>query len=286
MRLQTLAPAKINVCLLLGEPRDSDGRHELVTLMQSVSLYDRLVLTESETSSDVVVCDGVPPDRNLATEAMALFRTHYRWDGPSLQLMIDKRVPISGGMAGGSADAGGTLRLMHHATGLGSPEELEALALVLGADVPSQIRPGRVLATGAGEHLERVPGVTGYGVVIVPSPDGLSTAEVFREADRIGLVRSSDELAAGLQEVQAALPDLPDHLCVNELAPAALSLRPDLQHTLDDLTGRGADVALVSGSGPTTVGLFHDVDAARAAADELPGALLARSVGPDAGEVT
>lgn len=287
MRLQTLAPAKINVCLLLGPPRASDGRHELVTVMQSVSLHDRLVLTEAEESElDVVICEGVAPERNLATEAIALFRTHYAYTGPPLQLTIDKRVPIAGGMAGGSADAGGALRLLHHATGLGSPEELESLALVLGADVPSQIRPGRVLATGAGEHLQRVPGVAKYSVVIVQSPEGLSTADVYREADRLGLARSHEDLAAGLAEVQAALPDLPQHLCVNELAPAALSLRPALQETLDTLTAHGADVALVSGSGPTTLGLFYDVDAARAAADALPGALLARSVGPDAGEVT
>jgi len=286
MRLQTLAPAKINVCLLLGPPRASDGRHELVTVMQSVSLHDRLVLTEHDGAADVVLCEGVDPQRNLATAAIALFRAHYGWDGPPLQLTIDKRVPVAGGMAGGSADAGGALRLLHHATGLGAPDDLEALALALGADVPSQIRPGRVLATGAGEHLQRVPGVTGYGVVIVRSELGLSTADVFREAGRLGLARSVEQLAAGLAEVQAALPDLPDALCVNELAPAALSLRPELQLRLDDLMRCGADVALVSGSGPTTVGLFRDLDAARAAAGELPNALLAKSVGPDVGEVT
>lgn len=286
MRLQTLAPAKINVCLLLGPTRESDGRHELVTVMQSVSLHDRLVLEEAETAADVVLCAGVPEDRNLAGEAIALFRRHYRWDGPPVQLTIDKRVPIAGGMAGGSADAGAALRLLHHASGLGTPEELEELARALGADVPSQIRPGRVLATGAGERLERVPGVAPYGVVIVQSPIGLSTAEVYREADRLGVIRSAEELEAGLHEIQAALPDLPDHLCINELAPAALSLRPDLQATLDDLTARGADVALISGSGPTVIGLFRDTDNARTAAGQIDGALLAKPVGRDAGEVT
>jgi 4-diphosphocytidyl-2-C-methyl-D-erythritol kinase len=189
-------------------------------------------------------------------------------------------------MAGGSADAGGTLRLLHHATGLGTVEELEELAARLGADVPSQIRPGRVLATGAGETLQRVPGVGRYGVVILQSDQGLSTADVYREADRLGLTRTASELADGLEQIQAALPDLPDQMCVNELAPAALSLRPELQKSIDALVGAGADVALISGSGPTTVGLFHDTDVARAAADDIPGALLAKSVGPDAGEVT
>ncbi|MEI2703000.1 MAG: hypothetical protein V9E83_11435 [Baekduia sp.] len=288
MRLQTQAPAKVNVCLLLGPVREQDGRHELVTVMQSLSLHDRVVLTAAgeDVDADEVVCEGVAPEVNIAAAAIRLFREHHRWDGAPVRVEIAKRVPVAGGMAGGSADAGAVLRLLHHHTGLGSADELEGLAFAIGADVPSQIRPGRVLATGAGELLERVPGVVRYGAVVVPSDRGLSTADVYREADALGIPRTAAQLAAGYEQVRAALPDLPDELCVNELEPAALSLRPDLQQTIDALTGLGADRALVSGSGPTVVGLFHDIDAARVAADATPGSIIAKSVGPDAGEVT
>jgi 4-diphosphocytidyl-2-C-methyl-D-erythritol kinase len=119
----------------------------------------------------------------------------------------------------------------------------------------------------------------------VPDPLPLSTAEVFAEADRLGLPRDAATLAAGLAGVRAALPDLPDELCVNELQPAALSLRPDLGARLDALRAAGADVVLVSGSGPTVLGLFHDRERARAVAAEIGGALRATPVGAHAGEV-
>jgi len=286
IRLQTLAPAKINVCLLLGPVREQDGRHELVTVVQSIALSDRVVLQVASGPVDTVHCPGVDERDNLATAALALFRKHFGWRGEPVAITIDKRVPVAGGMAGGSADAGAVLRLLHRHSGLGALDELEEIAIELGADVPSQIRPGRVLATGAGEQLERVPGVSGYGVVIVPAELGLSTAAVYREADRLGLARDRSELSAGLDQVRAALPDLPDELCVNELQPATLSLRPELRQTLDRLESEGADVALVSGSGPTVVGLFRDTERAASVAESIDGALLAKPVGHDAGEVT
>jgi 4-diphosphocytidyl-2-C-methyl-D-erythritol kinase len=81
------------------------------------------------------------------------------------------------------------------------------------------------------------------------------------------------------------LPDLPDELCRNELEPAALSLRPDLEERLAAVRAAGADVALVSGSGPTVLGLFRDPAAAKDAQERFPGAHVARPVGPHAGEV-
>jgi 4-diphosphocytidyl-2-C-methyl-D-erythritol kinase len=119
----------------------------------------------------------------------------------------------------------------------------------------------------------------------VSSPEPLSTADVFREADRLGLPRDAAALADALAEVRAALPDLPDALCVNELQPAALSLRPELQDTLDAVRDAGADVAIVSGSGPTVLGLFRDRDRGKAAVERFAGATVAKPVGPHAGEV-
>jgi len=283
VRLQTRAPGKINVCLYLGPPRP-DGRHGLVSVMQSVSLSDRVWL-EDGVKYDTVECPGVTGE-NLAETALARFRAVTGWRGEPVRVGIEKRIPVAAGMAGGSADAGAVLRLLAHASGLGDPDELQAIAEELGADVPAQIRPGRVLATGAGEILTRVPGVARYAVLVVPSTVGLSTADVFGEADRLCLSRSTAALAAVRAEVEAALPDLPDELCVNELEPAALSLRPDLEATLGAVRAAGADVAMISGSGPTVLGLFRDIDAARAAAEAFPDAVVARPVGPHAGEVT
>jgi len=282
VRLETRAPGKINVCLFLGPTRE-DGRHELVSIMQSVTLADRLRLEDGD-GADAVDCPGVD-GVNLVATAIARFRARTGWAGEPVRISVDKRIPVAAGMAGGSADAGAALRLLARASGLEDRDVLHEIAVGLGADVPAQVRPGRVLATGAGEAVERVPGVPRYGVLVVPAEGALPTPEVFREADRLGLPRSAKKLAAALRAVRDGLPDLPDALCVNELEPAALSLRPDLAKTLERVRAAGADVAMVSGSGPTVLGLFHEVKAAKAAREQFPGAKVAKPVGPHGGEV-
>jgi 4-diphosphocytidyl-2-C-methyl-D-erythritol kinase len=283
VRLETRAPAKINVCLFLG-PTRADGRHELVSVMQSVSLTDKLRLELTGGPQDEVHCPGIDGD-NLVAGAIARFRAATGWDGEGVRISVEKRIPVAAGMAGGSADAGAALRLLAQHTGRGEREVLQQIAAGLGADVPAQVRPGRVLATGAGEQIQRIPGTAPYAVLVVASPEPLPTATVFREADRLGLPRDAAGLAAALTSVRAGLPDLPDALCVNELQPAALALRPELEGTLAAVRDAGADVAMVSGSGPTVLGLFRDRAAATAAAERFPGARVARPVGPHAGEV-
>jgi 4-diphosphocytidyl-2-C-methyl-D-erythritol kinase len=282
VRLETRAPGKINVCLFLG-PTRADGRHELVSVMQSVTLADRLRLEDGD-GVDAVDCPGVD-GVNLAATAIAAFRAMTGWRGDPVRISIDKRIPVAAGMAGGSADAGAALRLLARASGIEDRDVLHEIATGLGADVPAQVKPGRVLATGAGEQIERVPGVARYGVLVVPATEALLTADVFREADRLGLPRDGAGLAAALEAVRDGLPDLPDELCVNELEPAALSLRPELAETLARVRDAGADVAMVSGSGPTVLGLFHNVKAAKAAREHFPGSKVAKPIGPHGGEV-
>jgi 4-diphosphocytidyl-2-C-methyl-D-erythritol kinase len=297
MRLETRAPGKINVCLYLGPTRE-DGRHELVSIMQSVTLADRLRLEALDddaaagtangattAAGDVVDCPGIEGP-NLVTTAIERFRAATRWDGGPVRISVDKKLPVAAGMAGGSADAAAALRLLARASGIEDAELLYEIARGLGADVPAQVRPGRVLATGAGEVVERIPGVARYGVLVVPGAGELSTPDVYREADRLGLPRKAKGLAAALDAVRSGLPDLSDELCVNELQPAAVSLMPALEDTLARVREAGADVAMVSGSGPTVLGLFHDRTKAKTARDaHFPGCKVAKPVGPHGGEV-
>src|ERR1700689_2876140 len=117
------------------------------------------------------------------------FRGGPGGQAPPLRLRIHKQIPVAAGLAGGSADAAGALRLAMHASGLGDEQLLRALGAQLGADVPAQISPGRWLASGAGEHLQQLPDPNpeSFGLLIVPSAAGLSTAAVYAEADRLGL---------------------------------------------------------------------------------------------------
>src|SRR3954451_13733891 len=189
MTLRTRAPGKVNLCLFVGEPRE-DGLHPLVSVVQALSLADELTLMPGG-DADEVVCPGVEGP-NLAGRALQLFREHTGWDGPPQRLTIDKRIPVAAGMGGGSSDAAATLRLAAHAAGAPVPAELGPR---LGADVASLLRPGRVLMTGAGERVERLGEPDPLGVLVLPVAAELSTADVYREADRLGVTRAQAELA-------------------------------------------------------------------------------------------
>ena len=261
--LTALAPGKVNRCLFVGAPRE-DGLHPLVSIVQPVSLADELTL--SVAARDEVVCPGVEGP-NLVADAIAAFREATGWDGPPVRIAIEKRVPVAAGMGGGSADAAAALRLLAEHTGLPLPEHV---AMELGADVPSQLRPRRCLMTGAGEHVAPLPPVDDEAYVIVPSAHALSTPAVFREYDRLGLGRET------LPEPVEPLAD------VNDLEPAAISLLPEIQGALDALRAAGARIAMVSGSGPTTYGVFEDAAGAAAAAAEIPGSIVAEPYNLDA----
>jgi 4-diphosphocytidyl-2-C-methyl-D-erythritol kinase len=141
------------------------------------------------------------------------------------------------------------------------------IAARLGADVPGQLRPGPSLGTGAGELIEPLPPLSPYGVLVIPRRFALSTPDVYREADRLGLPHSGQALAALLRSLTAAIPPgLTPELIVNDLQPAALSLAPQIGHALDAARDAGADHALVCGSGPTVIGIFDGADGERRAA--------------------
>jgi 4-diphosphocytidyl-2-C-methyl-D-erythritol kinase len=258
------APAKLNLCLYLGGRRE-DGLHELCSLFEPLGLADLIEVSEAER--DEVLCPGVDGP-NLAAAALAALRERG-WERGPFQVEISKRVPVAAGLGGGSADAAAILRLA-----AGEIDDLQALAAELGADVPSQLRPGLALVRGAGERVEALPEPAEHAAVLLAGGGGLSTAEVFAEADRLGLGRDAgalDELAASLRQVAGAgaSPLSYPELLVNDLEPAARSLRPEIGEALEQLREAGAPVALLSGSGPTAVGLFADRAAACAAAEAL-----------------
>jgi len=299
--LRALAPAKVNLGLILGPRRESDGRHELSTVMQSISLADELVLESASGGQlgDEVICPGVRPEENLAARALREFRARTGWQAPALRLRIDKRIPVAAGLGGGSADAAAALRLARAASGLGDEALLREIAETLGADVPAQVSPGRWLAGGAGERLTRLPAPRlAFGLLVLPAGFGLPTAEVYDEADRLGLARDHDAVARGHEDLGAALAHgapLPaaTELLHNDLQRAAVSLRPEIAEALRAAASAGGDPVLLSGSGPTVIGLFanageHGLALARLAAsglgERLPAPLTAVPVDSPFGE--
>jgi 4-diphosphocytidyl-2-C-methyl-D-erythritol kinase len=262
--MQIHAPAKLNLCLYLGARRE-DGLHELCSLFEPLALGD--LIEVSEAAEDEVICAGIEGE-NLALRALRTLRKHG-WESPPLRIQIEKRTPVAAGLGGGSADAAAVLRLA-----AGEVAELEQVAAALGADVPSQLRPALALVRGAGERVERLPEPASHAVVLLPGGGGLSTAAVFAEADRLGLGRTAeelDELALALRVAAGAgaSPLTYPELLVNDLEPAARSLRPEIGTALDGLRDAGAPQAMLTGSGPTAFGLFADLTAAQEAADTL-----------------
>lgn len=271
--IRELAPAKVNLVLRIG-PTAANGLHEVASLFASLDLADEVEVEVAP--ADSVECEGVEGP-NLATAAVERLR-QYAPSLPPLAVRITKRIPVAGGLAGGSADAAAVMRAANsfHEVPF-EDEHLREISAPLGSDVPSQIAPAHSVVTGTGEHVVRVD-LPEMALVLVPSQVGLSTAEVFRQADEMGLPRAGLD-AADLQALAAENPATIAARLENDLQPATLRLRPELADTIQLLRDAGALGAQVSGSGPTVFGLFADVEAARAGADAIPGALVTMVAG-------
>jgi 4-diphosphocytidyl-2-C-methyl-D-erythritol kinase len=257
------APAKVNLCLRLG-PLRPDGYHRVTTLVQAIDLYDEL---ELEPAAETAV-EGFGED-TLVRGALAAL-------GETRRVRIEKRIPVASGLGGGSSDAAAVLRALR---GERTPNELHELARSLGTDVPFFLSGAETgFCTGRGDRVHALPDFPrGHAFVVVPTPDGLSTAEVYAASAPNTAFRADEgELIRRMHTVRRT-GDVAA-LMANDLQAAALRLRPEVGRTLDSLRGAGALAAQVTGSGPTAFGLFEHRAAAEAAAAEIPGALAASPV--------
>jgi 4-diphosphocytidyl-2-C-methyl-D-erythritol kinase len=319
-------PAKINLQLAVG-PLRPDGYHGLVTVFHAVSLFDDVTVEPAETDTVIVGGEGaglVPEDAdNLALRAVRALRATLanrasagraggvsgagRADGADgaggtvadapggggIAVTISKRIPVAGGMAGGSADAAAALVACNELwrTDL-SQGELCEVAAAVGSDVAFAVLGGTAVGRGRGELLTPVqtPAGTTYHWVLALADGHLSTPKVFRELDRqrqgkkVADPGLSAELMTALNEgdpvrLGAAL--------TNDLQEPALTLFPALRKTLDAGIEAGALGALVSGSGPTCFFLAGTAAEATTLANALSSAGVSRAVrsatGPAAG---
>lgn len=257
-------PAKVNLQLAVG-PRREDGFHDLVNVFHAVSLFDEVTARQARPRSGgpliELTADGelgshlarVPLDEtNLAARAARAVGA----GGPearSVRIHLDKRIPVAGGMAGGSADAAAALLACEHLWGGGSSrQDLLRHAADLGSDVPFALLGGTAVGLGRGEILRPLVSPGRFHWVFALSSHGLSTASVFGEYDRIRPDAPEPRLDEALTRALAdADPVALGGALTNDLQEAALSLLPELERTLDTGSAAGALGALVSGSGPT-----------------------------------
>jgi 4-diphosphocytidyl-2-C-methyl-D-erythritol kinase len=262
------APAKVNLELTVGPPR-ADGYHDVATVFHAVGLYDDVTVERGqdwEVSVTGPYADLVPCDEsNLALRAARLVAERAGVDEP-VRILIDKEIPVAGGMAGGSADAAAALLACDALWGLGlSRLELEQLAAELGSDVPFALSGGTAIGSGRGEQLVPVLARGHYEWVLALSDGGLSTPSVYAECDRlranrhVGEPQPSEGLMAALRSGDARLLG---GALTNDLQEAAFSLRPELRGLLEVGLDFGALGGIVSGSGPTVAFLTGGVESA------------------------
>ena len=276
-------PAKINLALGVA-PLGADNFHELITVFHAVSLFDTITAKPRPRGVNLTIegegAQWLPVnDSNLAVKAAKLLAHHHGIE-PHVDLHIEKRIPVSGGMAGGSADAAGALiacdRLWETNT---SREDLENLAAQLGSDVTFSLHGGTALGRGRGQLVTSVITTGEFHWVVALAEGGLSTPKVYAElhskppevpTQLLLALRAGDSRELGAE-------------LINDLEPAALILMPSLRKTLDVGRDLGAIGAMVSGSGPTCIFLARSQDDAVNLAASLSGAGVCRSVRVAAG---
>ena len=263
----TRVPGKINLQLSVG-PLQSDGYHPVATVFQAVSVFDDIKIAISHESgitlNSTKASDYLPLDRNnLAYKAAELMTKKFEIND-GLEITLSKEIPIAGGMAGGSADAGATIVGIDALFGLGlSRNELEKIGSQLGADIPFTISGGTAIGTGRGDQITPVLSRGSYSWVLALSSSGLSTPAVYNECDRLreGLQVASPHISDSLLHALSAGDAVAlGKALSNDLQPAACSLKPALRLILDVGMDYGALGGLVSGSGPTVAFLAENED--------------------------
>jgi 4-diphosphocytidyl-2-C-methyl-D-erythritol kinase len=268
-RLTIEARAKINLALDVLHKRD-DGYHEVQMVMQTIALADRISLSEADqdisVSTNIAGLDCGPS--NLAFRAAALLRDKYNVDR-GVNIILDKKIPMAAGLAGGSADAAAVLKGLNELWNLGiNIDELKILGATLGSDVPFCLTGGTMLATGRGECLDKLPSLPHCWVVLAKPPISLSTAWVYGRykpgnvsfhPDIKGML---DCLAKqNLQGVAARLGNV-----LESVSAAAYPVIAELKKWMQEY---GAMASLMSGSGPTVFALAAQEGTARRIASAM-----------------
>ena len=279
------APAKVNLVFEVG-PLKSNGYHDVNTLFLALDLREEVTVSKALPGTGISIFvkgDGLPSrhlaavptdSSNLVAKVAVLLAQKIGIETPDIQIDILKRIPVAGGMAGGSADAAAMLvafnEYAHQEFGTTSlsTEELMDVAAELGSDISFCVLGQLAVGTGRGEQLQSVtPFPFDTHWVLAISPQGLSTPSVYAKFDELGVLPNFSDL----MQVSGSITSL-DALALalsNGLQDAALALMPQLESLIEEIEGLGALRAIVSGSGPTIAALCSSKDKAMGIAKTL-----------------
>lgn len=273
------ALAKINLGLDVTGRRE-DGYHEVRMVMQTIHLYDRLVIRRTKEPGIRIKCNlsFLPVNEaNLVHRAAALLMDEFHIaEGVSVELM--KRIPVSAGMAGGSTDGAAMLYGMNLMFELGlSRRELMERGLKLGADVPYCLMRGTALAEGIGEELTALPPMIKCPVLIAKPSVSVSTKSVYQnlKLDEYTVHPDIDSLVSGIRNQDFG--EVCAHMG-NVLESVTIPSHPVIERIKKRMLESGARIAMMSGSGPTVFGLFDTEQAARGAQEDMRASGLAKQI--------
>jgi len=265
------APAKVNLVLRVG-PLRADGYHELATLMVPLDLADRIEVRLARGRRGPVACrvPGRPEldgPSNLAARAAEAFRRRFGATD-RVAITIEKRIPVTAGLGGGSSDAAAVIRTLARAYGVRDQAALAAVALEVGSDVPFFLGPGPAWAGGRGERLTPATVAPLDLVLAYPSDPGMAirAGEAYRWLDAARERRPGRKPSVRRRAWRPALAE-------NDLQEPCFERHPALRALAAHLVGEGAKAAIMSGSGPTVFGIF---------AHRAAGNRAARAVGEGA----
>ncbi len=262
-RVEEKAYAKLNLALGVLYKR-MDGYHALDTLMQTVSLCDRITVAPAKTV-EVHVTGATLPVENTMYKAAKLYQNS---SGKGALITCEKRLPSEAGMGGGSADAAAVLRGLQRLHRMLTDKEIGKIALQVGADVPFCLQGGLCRCEGVGEILTPVKGPRLHFAVVKP-PKGVSTKALFQSLSlprkRVETVRCLAKLGQGDLPGAAAFME-------NALEAPAIELVPEIGEIKAALLQRGALAASMTGSGSAVFGLFETEEQAQAAVTGFPEA--------------
>ena len=253
------ARAKINLGLdVIG--RRENGYHDVRMVMQTVGLYDRIIMTRiPEEEIRIKTNIGFLPvnENNLVYKAIMLMKNKYKLDG-GIEVDLNKFIPVAAGMAGGSSDAACTLFGMNRLFELNVPmRELMKLGVEIGADVPYCLMRGTALAEGIGEKLTRLPDMPFCHILIAKPPVNVSTKLVYEKLDNTD-VKLHPDIDGIIEAIKLKDVALVASRMGNVLESVTVPLYPVIDSIKKDMIEHGAMNAMMSGSGPTVFGIFPD----------------------------
>ena len=256
------ARAKINLGLdVLG--KREDGYHEVRMVMQTIGIYDRLILTkipEEEIRITSNLAFLPVNENNLIYKAIKLLKDEYHFPG-GVSVDLNKFIPVAAGMAGGSTDAASTMFGVNRLFGLNlSMGKMMELGVRLGADVPYCVMRGTALAEGIGEKLTRITPVPHMWILIAKPQINVSTRLVYEQLDMGGIQKHPD-IDGIIRAIEAQDVVRIAQSMGNVLENVTVPLYPVIETIKQDMLSHGAINAMMSGSGPTVFGIFPDEQA-------------------------